>query len=174
MSFDGLLIAAADGALVLCAAWALLICAAAVLEVVSSGRLCLTARLGCPAPLRRALLTALGLVLAGGSGLHAGAASAAPGPLGTASRGQLGLPVPVRPLGAAPVLPRQRVEVRPGDSLWRLSERRAPARATTQDLARLVDRTYRANREVIGPDPDLIRPGQQLRVPRQLRRTENP
>ena len=49
------------------------------------------------------------------------------------------------------------VEVRPGDSLWRLSQRRSPALASTQDVARLVEHTYRANRRVIGPDPDLIR-----------------
>ena len=80
----------------------------------------------------------------------------------------LGLPVPARPTGSAYAVPRQRVEVQPGDSLWRLARAAAPARPPrTQDVARLVARTYRANRTVIGPDPDLIRPGQRLRIPLQ-------
>jgi len=64
-------------------------------------------------------------------------------------------------------VPRQRVEVQPGDTLWRLSQQRARGAATDQDIARLVARTYRANREVIGADPDLILPGQRLQIPRQ-------
>jgi nucleoid-associated protein YgaU len=74
--------------------------------------------------------------------------------------------VPARPTGAAYAVPRQRIVVEPGDSLWRLAQARSP-RASPQHVADLVARTYRANRRTIGPDPDLIHPGQRLRVPQQ-------
>jgi nucleoid-associated protein YgaU len=175
MSFGDLLVVGATWALCLAAVWAALIVAAAVVEVASSGRLALMARLGCPAPARRALLAGLGVVLATGGAVVTGPVSAAPAPFGQGSSGQgrdqLGLPVPARPTGSAYPPPRQQVEVRPGDSLWRLSQQRSSARASTQEVARLVERTYRANRRVIGLDPDLIHPGQRLRIPTQRRHT---
>ena len=180
MTFEALLVTGATWALVLGAGWAVLVCAAAGLEVVSDGRLALTIRLGCPAPARRALLAGLGVVLAGGGALVAGPSSAAPvpsqQPIGSRTGvGPLALPVPARPTGAAGVVPSPRIEVvRPGDSLWHLAQQRSGRRASTQDVARLVERTYRANRGVIGPDPDLIRPGQRLHVPVQRRHTPPP
>jgi nucleoid-associated protein YgaU len=171
MSFGDLLVTGATWALALGVVWAVLVCGAAVLEVVSSGRFALTARVGCPAPARRALVAGLGVVLASGGAVGAGPVSATPAPLGQGSRGQLGLPVPARPTGAAAVVPRQRVEVRPGDSLWRLSEQRSRPTVSDHDIARLVARTYRANRTVIGSDPDLIQPGQRLRLPEPRRET---
>jgi LysM repeat protein len=177
--YDALLVAGAAWGLVLGAAWATLVCAAAVLEVASSGRLSFTHRLGCPAPARRTLLAGLSVVLAGGATIVAGPVSAAPAPLhptghADTSRARSGLPVPVRPTGAAPAaVPRQRVEVRSGDSLWRLAQARRPS-APAAEVARLVARTYRTNRRVIGADPDLIRPGQRLVVPGQRRDTPPP
>jgi nucleoid-associated protein YgaU len=167
MSFGDLLVTGATWALGVGALWAVVIVAAAVLEVVSSGHCALTARLGCPAPARRALLAGLGVVLASGGAVVAGPASATPAPLTQSGRGQLGLPVPARPTGSPDVLPHPRVEVRPGDSLWRISTHHLHGTFSDQDVVRLVARTYRANRTVIGADPDLIRPGQQLRIPRQ-------
>jgi hypothetical protein len=55
--------------------------------------------------------------------------------------------------------------VRPGDMLWRLAEDRLPGSAPAQAVATLVERLHRRNRAVIGPDPDLIRPGEHLVVP---------
>jgi LysM domain len=181
MTFDGLLVTGATWALMLGAAWTLLVLAAATVEVVTDGRLALTTRLGCPAPLRRVLLTGLGVVLASGGAVAVVPVSAAPAPFppgaGGRAHGASGLPVPARPTGATYALPRQRVVVDPGDSLWRLARQALP-RSSTQDLARIVDRTYRANRRVIGPDPDLIHPGQLLRIPQQRRHhpptSENP
>lgn len=51
-----------------------------------------------------------------------------------------------------------------GDSLWSLatSHLDPPSPATAVD--RLWRRWYAANRDVIGPDPDLLQPGQRLRV----------
>jgi nucleoid-associated protein YgaU len=169
MSFGDLLVTGATWALVVGAAWAALIVSAAAVEVLSSGRLALTARLGCPAAARRALLAGLGIVLASGGAVVAGPVSAAPAPLGT--RTGLGLPVPARPTGSAYAVPPQRVEVRPGDCLWGLARERSRGTASEQDVARLVARTYRANRTIIGADPDLIRPGQRLHFPLQRQRT---
>ncbi len=166
-TFDDLLVAGAAWAMVLAAGWAAVVLAAAVIEVASSGRVALTSRLGCPGVARRALLSALGVVLAGGAALAAAPVSATPTPSSPT------LPVPVRPTGSAYSEPRLHVEVRPGDSLWRLSRQRAP-RAPARDLARLVERTYLANRPVIGPDPDLIRPGQRLVLPRPRQHTPAP
>jgi nucleoid-associated protein YgaU len=56
----------------------------------------------------------------------------------------------------------------PGECLWRIAEERllaAGARPTAADVAVAVDRWWTANADVIGPDPDLIRPGQVLLPP---------
>jgi hypothetical protein len=55
-----------------------------------------------------------------------------------------------------------------GDCLWRIAENRllaTGARPTAADVAAAVDRWWTANADVIGPDPDLIHPGQVLRPP---------
>ncbi len=168
MVFGDLLLTGATVALYLTAVWAALICVAGVVEVVSDGGLALTSRLGCPASARRALLAGLGVMLASAGAVVAGPVSAAPAPLRNGPRDAQvsGLPVPARPIGSPHALPRQRVEVRPGDSLWRLAQQRRP-QASTPEVGRLVERTYRTNRRTIGPDPDLIRPGQRLVLPRQ-------
>ena len=61
----------------------------------------------------------------------------------------------------APTAP---VVVRPGDTLWSLAEHDLPAAATDRQVAARWHALYRRNRGVIGPDPDLIRPGQVLRL----------
>lgn len=58
-----------------------------------------------------------------------------------------------------------RVEVRPGDSLWSITEERVGTGRTAECWPRL----YRANRTTIGPDPAHIVPGQSLTVPRECR-----
>lgn len=57
------------------------------------------------------------------------------------------------------------VVVHRGDTLWGLVARHLGDRATDQDVAEEWPRWYAANRDVIGADPDLILPGQQLVVP---------
>src|SRR5690606_21652028 len=53
--------------------------------------------------------------------------------------------------------------VREGDTLWSLAtDVLAGADATSPDVAATVARIHRANRSVIGADPDLIVPGQRL------------
>lgn len=186
--FGGLLVCAAAVALVLGAAWLVLVGIAAVVEAASGGRLAVLRLTGCPAGWRRRLLAVLVPVLApliGTVGPPAGAASASgggpDGPVGTVATaagsthlpGALldGLPLPDLPFAGAPAaepraagLPRT-VVVRRGDSLWRLAQDLLPSGADPAAVADLCTRLYVANRAVIGDDPDLIRPGQHLRVP---------
>lgn len=91
---------------------------------------------------------------------------------GTGFTALTGLPLPTRPVSRPPS-PRRpagiavRV-VRPGESLWSIADdllggRAAPARVDQgwRDL-------YRANRDRVGDDPDLVRPGTRLLVPPAL------
>ena len=157
VTYDDLLVGLATRVLLGCAAWAALIVTAAVVEAASRGRVRATWWVGTPPGLRRALLAGLGVLLAG----------AAPGPvsaavaLGSTHRPHP-LPVPARPVGSvAPHL----VTVRSGDTLWSLAGRRLRPGAGDRQVLAAVHRWYARNTRVIGPDPDLIRPGQQLRPP---------
>lgn len=57
------------------------------------------------------------------------------------------------------------VVVHRGDTLWGLAARHLGPDATLGDVAEEWPRWYAANRDTIGPDPDLILPGQELVVP---------
>lgn len=57
------------------------------------------------------------------------------------------------------------VTVRPGDSLWGITAEILGEDATPADVADAWPRLYEANRDLIGPDPDLIHPGVVLAVP---------
>jgi len=157
--YDALLLALAAWVLLVCAAWAVLIGIAAVVETTSAGRLPATAWVGCPRSLRRVLLTGLGVALVGTGPLQATATASAEAPL----------PVPARPVGMVQsddeAEPRPGLVVRPGDSLWRIAERRLHSSASVDEVAALVHRLHQRNHGVIGPDPDVIRPGQRLAVP---------
>lgn len=61
-----------------------------------------------------------------------------------------------------------RYVVRPGDSLWSIA-RAHPAAG--EDVERRWRAIWAANRDVVGTDPDLIHPGQALRLPGPHRRT---
>lgn len=65
------------------------------------------------------------------------------------------------PASATPAV----VTVRAGDTLWGIASESLPADADAQEVARAWPRWYAANRDLIGPDPDLIRPGQRLVSP---------
>jgi LysM repeat protein len=58
-----------------------------------------------------------------------------------------------------------RVVVAPGDSLWSIASEQLGPQATPPRIDREVERIYALNRDRIGPDPDLIFPGQELLVP---------
>lgn len=55
--------------------------------------------------------------------------------------------------------------VRPGDTLWGVAAAHLPAGATEAEVAAEWPRWWAANRDVVGPDPDLIHPGQVLQRP---------
>lgn len=57
------------------------------------------------------------------------------------------------------------VVVQPGDTLWDLAAQALPAPADDAAIAAAWPSWWSANRQVIGEDPDLLRPGQQLRPP---------
>lgn len=59
----------------------------------------------------------------------------------------------------------QDVVVERGDSLWRIAEQHLPPGAGAEQVAAEWPRWWSANRAVVGDDPDLIRPGQQLSAP---------
>ena len=61
--------------------------------------------------------------------------------------------------------PRGPVLVRPGDTLWAIAAAHLPAGADAAQIDHAWRAWYAANAGVIGPDPDLILPGQHLLPP---------
>src|SRR5918998_2316220 len=57
------------------------------------------------------------------------------------------------------------VAVRPGDSLWSISEGRLGPDATPRRVLKGAERIHALNRARIGPDPDLLLVGQELLLP---------
>ncbi|TIC87421.1 hypothetical protein E8D34_09825 [Nocardioides sp. GY 10113] len=88
------------------------------------------------------------------------AAPTAP-PEPAASRVLDGLPLPDRPVGGL----RPTVRVTDGDCLWSLAQARLGVGARDGEVAAYVARLHARNRDVVGSDPDLIHPGQELRLP---------
>lgn len=70
---------------------------------------------------------------------------------------------PATPSAQAP--PDNRYVVRPGDSLWSIASARLGAGASSAAIAAEVHRLWKLNAAAIeGGDPNLIKPGQQLRL----------
>ena len=99
-------------------------------------------------------------------------------PATTVAEAIRGLRLPDRPYGRLATVPPdgtghhddrtrhvRRVVVRSGDSLWAIAERRLGPQASTRAIAAEWQRWYAANRDLIGPDPDLITPGMVLHAP---------
>jgi nucleoid-associated protein YgaU len=166
-AFAELLVAALAvlGAALYC--WLLLGAALSVLAVGGS-RVATTAglasRLLVPAWWRRSVCWALGGAVATLPLTAAGANPLASGPDDTAGATNLsGLPFPDRPVGH--LAPRHVVVTR-GDTLWSIAAAHLGAPVTDEAIAAAWPQWYRANRRVIGPDPDLIMPDTLLRRPR--------
>ncbi len=134
-----------------------------------------------PRAIRQAVALTLGVGLVTAT---ASAAAADPGSTGSgspASSTSVAVDWPVQPPSApsSPVLPPPAhggpsgsddppdgvVLVRPGDSLWAIAGVRLGSGATPAQIAAAVSAWYQVNLAVIGPDPDLIHPGQRLAVP---------
>lgn len=56
----------------------------------------------------------------------------------------------------------------PGESLWSITARLLPAGSSPEQIAQAWPVLYRANSDVVGADPSLIRPGTVLSVPDSL------
>ncbi len=172
--FDEVLVQVCEVAIAGCGAWLWLATAVVALDAARGGR---QRRRGIPAAVRRVVLAACGVALVGGLGAPAHADdSGARSPL-------QGLPLPDRATTtthvsrifaravahhrAAPPSQRHRavVVVEPGDTLWAIARADLPPHAPDAAVARRVHEIHQANRSVIGTDPDLIRPGQRLRMP---------
>lgn len=79
-----------------------------------------------------------------------------------------GLPLPDRATGGGPAgtpLDARVVRVRPGDSLWAIAARALGPGASAAQVTSYWHRIHAANAAVIGSDPDLLLPDQQLRLP---------
>ncbi|MFF2245196.1 LysM peptidoglycan-binding domain-containing protein [Arthrobacter sp. NPDC058130] len=74
-------------------------------------------------------------------------------------------PLAARPVRAQDIPARREVTVRSGDSLWSIAAAALGPLATDADIARDWPRLYAGNREAIGPNPHLLRPGQVLTLP---------
>jgi LysM domain len=173
--FANLLTAFAAWLLVGCAGWSTLVSAAALVETTTAGRVRATTWVGCPPSLRRVLVAGIGFALVSGVSGQTSVVARVTASVTASERGtspgrsapswQRSLPVPARPLGRVPSSRSPRVLVRPGDTLWHLAADRLRPSASDGEVALLVERIHRRNQELIGPDPDLIHPGQRLVVP---------
>ncbi|RLV54811.1 LysM peptidoglycan-binding domain-containing protein [Aeromicrobium phragmitis] len=80
-----------------------------------------------------------------------------------------GLRLPERPLGATAASteasPAVQHRVVAGDSLWTIASRHLPPGHDVADAAAATTAWYEHNRDVIGPNPDHIVPGQVLLAP---------
>ena len=193
--FDTVLTRGATVALTLAALWALLLVLAVAVEARSGGRVRIAERAGCPPAVRLWLLGLFVALFATAAPAQASDPGPHTGPRphsGAAPVGAAldGLPLPDRVVGGGhtrQVAPPRtsptshavartaagtgsRTVVRAGDSLWRIAAQHLAAQhlgadATDADVARYVAAVYAANQQVIGPDPDLLLPGEHLDFP---------
>lgn len=114
---------------------------------------------------RRLVLLACGAAVAAGTALPAQASG------GDGVEVLVGLPLPERAVtpassgrpGAPAAAPTARpYVVRSGDSLWSIARAHPAAGTDVESRWRAI---WRHNRDVVGNDPDLIHPGQALRLP---------
>jgi hypothetical protein len=180
--FDRALPDLAAAGLLVCAGWAWLTTSAVVVEVLR-GRVGSGTSSGVPAGLRRVVLAACGVALAGGLGHPAYAASGQPHrPTSVVAR-LTGLPLPDlvatgrRPghhprrhprqhqYGGATQVAERIVVVAPGDTLWSIAARNLPPGCRAEAISGYWRAIYAENHAAIGPDPDLIEPGIRIHLP---------
>lgn len=157
--------------LLACAAWAWLALTATVAEAWRGGAGAAHRPWRLPSGVRRLVLAACGVALASGLVAPAQADSREHGHHRHGLGALQGLPLPERAVapprrGASDHSRSERVvTVHPGDTLWAIAERDLPVGALAGQVASRWHAIYAANRVAIGPDPDVIRPGQHLRLP---------
>lgn len=172
-----------------CGCWAWLVTTAVVLEALlagSSREIRDTSLPGVPARWRRLVLLGCGVVVAAGVAVPS---QATPGavhvdPSGrVADSGLQGLPLPDRathpspgarraaalvaaPAGSPTRSQTSTVVVRNGDTLWSVAgQELGGGEGSDAAVSARWQEIYRANRAVVGSDPDVIVPGQRLRLP---------
>ena len=161
--FVGLLVALCAAALLLSLAWLWVVTTVTVVEL----------RLGRVRP--TGSTTRRLVLLACGAAVLAGASGPAVATGGDGASVLAGLPLPDRSVVAAHVQRRPPPSivatsavrspihvVRAGESLWSIAVGRRRSAPAVDDDWRAI---WSANRDVIGADPDLILPGQRLRLP---------
>lgn len=160
------LVAACATGLALSLAWLWLVTSVTVAEVVTGS----VPRSGGAA--RRLVLLACGAAVVAGTALPAQASS------GDGVEVLVGLPLPERAVApatsgrpgtpaAAPTA--DAYVVRSGDSLWSIARAHPAPAGDVETRWRAI---WRHNRDVVGDDPDLIHPGQALRLPHTDTSTE--
>lgn len=159
------------GALVtaLCVSWGWLVTSAVVIEVLIRRPPHSPSR-AVPTWARQLVLAACGMAVVGWSA--PAVAASEPEDTGHTAHHRVleGLPLPDRAEGRGITERadhRARRVVRPGDTLWSIAEatlREAGAPASVGAVAEYWPRIYALNRDVVGADPDLIQPGQQLQL----------
>lgn len=154
-----------------CVVWAWLGLSVAVAEARRGAAPRRTRLWHLPGGVRRVVLLACGVALTAGA-VAPSVADAGPGHRQRHGVALLaGLPLPDRAVapghGPARAKPRGSVVVRPGDSLWSIARDDLPPGAADADVVERWHAIYADNRLLIGPDPDLIEPGQHLRLPRK-------
>jgi nucleoid-associated protein YgaU len=141
-----------------------------------------------PAALRRVVITAAGtsILLSPITAVASAAPGGPPAPNGTSAvLPALGWPTDPAPATAAgsgrdtptgtqPLGTGDRVLVRPGDSLWSMAADRLGATPSAARIQAEWPRWYAANRQLIGADPNLLRPGASLLVPEPARTDTGP
>ncbi|HWB65202.1 MAG TPA: LysM domain-containing protein [Mycobacteriales bacterium] len=121
---------------------------------------------GLPGGLRRLAGLAVAVGATGAVLANPASATTVAGPAGHAAGEAPPLDWPhSTPSHAAPVV------VRPGDTLWGIAASRLGGHPSDANIAAAWPRWWHANRQVIGPDPNLIHPGQRLRPPAPTRRS---
>jgi nucleoid-associated protein YgaU len=169
-TFDALLVRGAVLALGVAALWLAAVVLAVAVEARTGGRLRFAERTGCPRVLRLWLLALFIAMFAGVAPAQASEHRSRPEHDPRSATMLEGLQLPDR--AEATTSPRV-VVVRPGDTLWRIASdqlRHARSRSPVPTIAAVateVARLHAANHDVIGPDPDLIRPGQRLTIPEE-------
>lgn len=163
-TFAGLLTRCCAWVALGCVAWGWLVTTLTIIEAAVLAERAPATRTGLPAGLRRLVLAGCGVALAAGAAPALAAGD-------DASQGMpplvAGLPFPARPTDL-PATTGHTVVVRPGDSLWAITASHLPADASDAAVCAGWHRLYERNRAVVGDDPSLIRPGQQLALPDDL------
>jgi nucleoid-associated protein YgaU len=188
-AFDDVLVGGCAVAALVAGTWLWLVASVVVGEALS-GRAAEAGNgaRGVPRAVRTAVLAACGIALVAPMGPASAAEPSHP------SQALHGLPMPDRATStsawvaaavrsaaaqpdvhdAAPVHATRTHVVRTGDTLWSLAAADLSPTAAAGDVTRRWHRLHQLNRAVIGDDPDLIHPGQRLRLPPAAHRGDQP